>query len=280
MLTARTAIAAQRGVEHSARNDEPQQRGAERDRWELPVVYRFCDDRSRYGHDQQDRDDKGEGGLQNLAGLKAIRINSIINAARITGEDSDVEPEVVQPLVAAHPDAHARQGNHQTVEERDTNDEKYQIGDDLEKRKGFANLIQGIAQQREGEHDLIHHRQLHLLARDQELRVDRFEQDEIQIASAYQLAEVGAVRHEKRLDDRVNQHAGRHEGKILRFRPAADEVDVAVNDFEKRDLSGKPERPRDQVDQKVAAKRHLADESVAEKRRPDAMVGGSGFGHF
>jgi len=47
---------------------------------------------------------------------------------------------------------------------------------------------------------------------------------------------------------------------------------VAVDDFVQRELRREPERPRHQLDDEIAAKRHLADERVAEEGREDAVI--------
>ncbi len=238
----------------------------------MPVGQTVRNDSSRHGDDQQDRDGVGKRALNHLRKLKPAGVDTVVNAAWVAGENGDVKPEIVQALIPRQPDARAGHCDHQAVEKGHAYDDEAQIRHDLHHADRFSDLNQRIDQQAKGEHRLIDHRQLHFLARDQELRVDRLDQNKIEIAGADHLAEVCTVRHEQRFDDRVNQHSRRHEGEVLRPGPVVNRVNVAVNDFEERNLSTEPERSRDQVDEEVATKHHLAHECVSEKRRPDANV--------
>lgn len=238
----------------------------------MPVGQAVGDDSGRNGHDKQNRNGISERALQDFRKLQTPGIDTVVNAAWVAGKNGNVKPEIVQTLVPCQPDAGAGHRDHQAVEKGDSDADKANVSGNLCRTDWLADLNQRIGQQAQGEQRLVDHRQFHFFARDEELSVDRLNQDEVEISRPDHLAEVGTVRHEQGFDDRVDQHSRCHEGKILGPSPVVNRVDVSVNNLEKRDLSTKPERSRDDVDEEIASKHHLADESVSEKRRPDANV--------
>ena len=233
--------AIERGInqrENDKKNDQPDPGRGQADRGQPRLVAERVEQHPwRDGHHDQDRQDEGEHKPDHVAG----RGGRLVDAPRVAGEDGDVEPEVIQALVAAEPDRGARQRDHQAVEDRHADSDEQQVH--CYAADGHLHLgprwqvRQGVDQQSDREQDLVEHRQVHLLERDQELRVDRFQQCEVQVPGADQLAEVGAVGHEQRLDQSVDQHPGRHEGKVLVLVPAGCDVgDVAEDDLEESDL--------------------------------------------
>ena len=229
----------------------------------MPLGQPLRNDPSGDSNNQQNRYREGEGALQDLAELQPLGVHTVVNAAWVSSKNGNVEPEVVKSLISGQPDTGTRQRDHQAVEKSHSHDNESQVSGDLHGADRLPNLNQRVRQQPERQQRLVDHRQLHLLARNQELRVDRFDQNEVEIARPNHLTEVGTVRHEQDFDDRVDQHSRRHKGKILRPRPVVNCVDVAVNDLEQRNLSTKPERSRDHIDEEIAAKHHLTDERVS-----------------
>ena len=61
-----------------------------------------------------------------------------------------------------------------------------------------------------------------LPAGDQELLVDRLEQEEIEVAGADQLGELVAVVQEQRLDQAVDREEAAHEEEVLGLGPVGD----------------------------------------------------------
>ena len=238
----------------------------------MPVGQTVGDDPCRHGDDQQDRNCVRKRALQHLGKFQSVRVYTVVDASWVPGKNCDVKPEIIETLIPRQPDAGRRHRDHQAVEKGNSNYNERQIRHDLHSVNRLSDLDQRVTQQAQCEQRLIDHRQLNFLARDQKLRVDRLDQSKIKITRAYHLAEVCTIRHEQRFNDRVDQHARRHEGEILRASPVINRVDVAVNYFEQRNLSTEPERSRDHVDEKITAKHHLPDESVSKKRRPDSNV--------
>ena len=238
----------------------------------MPLSEALGNDSRRHCHHQQNWNGEGKGPLQYLAEFQTFRVGAVVNTAWIAGENRDVKPEIVKPLIPGEPDAGARHGDHQAVEKRDPDHDECKIRSDLYDADRLTDLNQRITEQAKSPRRSGQHRQFHLLARDQELRVNRLDQNKVEIARADHLAEVRTVRHEQSFDDRIDQESCRHEGVVLRMSPVADRFDVAVNNFEQRNLGADPESSRDDCDEEIPAKHHLANERVSEERRPDARV--------
>jgi len=238
----------------------------------VPLGEALGNDPGGDSHHKQDWNRERKRPLQYLAEFQAFGVDTVVDAARIAGENGDVKPEIVEPLIPGEPDAGARHGDHQAVEERDSDHDECEVRSHLHDADRLTDLNQRVAEQAKSPHRSGQHRQLHLLARDQELRVDRLNQNKVEIARADHLAEVRTVRHEQSFDDRIDQKPCRHEGVVLRMSPVADGFDVAVNNLEQRNLGADPESSRDHGDEEIPTKHHLADERVSKKRRPDSRV--------
>lgn len=238
----------------------------------MPLSEALGNDPGRDSHHKQNGNGECKCPLQYLAEFQTFGVDTVVNAAWIAGENCDVKPEIVKPLIPGEPDTGARHGDHQAIKKSDTDHDECKIRSHLHHADRLADLNQRITEQAKSPRRSGQHRQLHLLTRDQELRVDRLDQNKVEIARPNHLAEIRTVRHEQSFDDRIDQKPCRHEGVVLRMSPVADGFDVAVNDFEKRNLGANPESSRDDSDQEISAKHHLADERVSKERRPDARV--------
>ena len=161
-------------------------------------------------HDQQDRKQVAEGETDRIGDQRAL-----VDIAGIAREDGDVEPELVQPLVASQPDTGARKHQHQAVVEQQRQQQEGQVGDDLAQRHGSRPRGDGMPQQSQRQQQLEQRPQVNLFERDQELRVDGLEQREIEPARPDQFTQVRQVGNEERLHQGVENHARRHEAVIL-----------------------------------------------------------------
>ena len=238
----------------------------------MPLGEALGDDPGGDSHHEQNWNGEGKRPLQYLAEFQAFGVDAVVDAAWIAGKNRDVKPEIVETLVPGQPDAGARHGDHQAVKKRDSDHDECEVRSHLHDADRLTDLNQRVAEQAKSPHRSGQHRQLHLLARDQKLRVDRLDQNKVEIARANHLAEVRTVRHEQSFDDRIDQESCRHECVVLGMSPVADGFDVAVNNLEQRYLSTDPETSRDHSDEEVSTKHHLADERVSKERRPDARV--------
>ena len=134
----------------------------------------------------------------------------------------------------------------------------------------LGGVVMGVykfdTRQRSRQHQVAQRPQVNLLQRDHELRINRLQQHKVQVPRPDQLAEVRAVRHEERLDQRVDHHPRRQEHVKLVLRPAIDRRNPAENNPEQRQLRRKPERPRQRPNQEIPPETHLPAQRIIQKR--------------
>src|ERR1035438_2700762 len=123
-------------------------------------------------------------------------------------------------------------------------------------------LTRGIGQHRYSERGVYKGSEIDLPQRNEESRVDRQQQQEIQFASAHQLGEGGAVDEEECLVNLLNEMAPADQHHDLPLGPCADVVGMQVEDTDEAELQAKPKKLHKYPEQEVALEAHFARDRV------------------
>lgn len=194
------------------------------------------------------------------------------------GKDRDIEPEVVETLIATEPDAGAGGSDHQRVEESDSDPDVEQVQEYGGNGDRAVEFGQGHDEQCGCQQDLCEHGGVQALQRDEKLGIYGPGECEIESAGADMFAECRAVGHEEGFHDRVDQHAGGHKGKVFIPGPFADLVDFAVDQAKQGYAGSEPEEASNDLDQEVCGKHHFPDQGVADELSEQTQVKHEGGG--
>ena len=109
-------------------------------------------------------------------------------------------------------------------------------------------------------------------AGDQELLVDRLEQEAVEVAGPHQLGELVAIVQEEHLDQAVHGEETADEEEILRLVPAGDRARAGEDRAIKRDQDRQPEDLDRDLDQEVAPEGQLAVQRVTAQAAQQPKV--------
>src|SRR5262249_39914796 len=122
------------------------------------------------------------------------------------------------------------------------------------------------------EEEVRHRGPVDVSAADKELLVDRPQQDEVEVAGANELAELGTVIQEESLDQPLQSEVAAKEKEILRLLPAGDTLRLAEDGAVEHQQNAQPQQLDDDLDEKVGAESHFAGESIAAQGEEQSEV--------
>ncbi len=126
-----------------------------------------------------------------------------------------------------------------------------------------CSLRQGDPHHGGAHQDVRRRRPVDLPAGDEELLVDRPEQEEVEVAGPDQLGEVVAVLEEQHLDQAVEREEAADEEEILVLRPAGEGLRLAEDRLVEGQHDPEPDHLDGDLDQEIAPERQLAGQGVA-----------------
>lgn len=241
----------------------------------MPRIIRQRQQPRRHVDDDEHGNDKGADPPQRPAEHAG---EDLLGVARKVG---DIEPEIVQALVPAEPNATRAETDHQRVHDPDAAENVHRVQRELPPRRHRVELGERRHEQHQRKQKRRHARPIDLADRDQKLRIQRLGQRKVESPAAHQFAEFLGVGHEEHLDEAVDEVRCRDKDKKLILPPPAIDADLGrVLEHEPIEpkVHDDPRERRDALDDKVAAKRQLANEAVFRKRAEDGSVV-SGSGH-
>src|SRR5262249_7700379 len=126
-----------------------------------------------------------------------------------------------------------------------------------------AHLIQRDAHDDEAHYQVRRRGPFDRPAGDEELFVNRANQEKVQVAGADELGEFGAVLQEERFDNAFEGEVDADEEEVLRLRPAGDDLRLREHRPVEDEEDAEPDNLDGQLDEEVAAEGQFAREAVA-----------------
>ncbi len=118
-------------------------------------------------------------------------------------------------------------------------------------------LVPGIHHHGDGQPGVNERPKVHLAEGNDETRVDRQQQQKIQLTTAHQFGEIHAVDQEESLEELLNEVAGSDEQHHLPFRPRPDRVRVQIEHADKSQLQREPKHLHGDPQQEIRFENHF-----------------------
>ncbi|KAJ3057658.1 hypothetical protein HK102_010947, partial [Quaeritorhiza haematococci] len=227
----------------------------------------------RHVRDQQDRDDEREDVSQRLGPAPREDL------AGVAGEAGEEPPHLHQARVADHPDGDRGQHHHEAVRDRDAAGEGREEGRHPRGVEHPALLHQGDDHEDRTHDEVRRGPPVDPSAGDEELLVDRLEQQEVQVSGPHQFRELVAVLQEQGLDQPVQGEEAADEEEVIGLAPVGDVAGLREHGAVEGDQDAHPEQLDRHLDQEVAAEGHLAGQGEAGQPAHQPRVSGDARDH-
>ena len=167
--------------------------------------------------------------------------------------------------------------DHEAVEDRHAADHEEWKEEDRHRMRRLREAGDRPGKEPDADEAIGEGREVDPVHREEELGIERLDEDPVEPAGADHLRQLLGARHEERLDDRVDDHAGGDEGEERLLRPARPQADLG-GESEDEEVEGEihrhPAEARDALEDEVRPERHVADETGPREGEEDREVAG------
>ena len=144
--------------------------------------------------------------------------------------------------------------------------------EELHGRRHERELVQRVTDDGERGGSVDERTEIHFSQREEEARVDRQQQHEVESPGADEFGHLHAIGQEEGLENLLDEMRHAEQQHHFPLRPVADVIGVRIDDDDERELQREPKHLNHDPEQEVRLEAHLANDRVPPERDVDGPV--------